>query len=336
MPDRIDNLQLLRLIAASAILFSHAADRFLGDDSPVWRVPWVAGVDLFFVVSGFVMGLLAGGRWGERGEARRFLLRRAIRIVPAYWFFTLLLAAAALAMGGRIDGSRPTLDGMLTSLLFVPWPRASDGQVVPLLAQGWTLNYEVFFYIAVGLALLARRGAWLLAGAFVLLAAAGGLVPQGWWAARFYAEPIILEFLAGLGLAWLHRRGVRMPRWIGAVLGSAAVAWLLTVPAAVPGLDRAFAFGPAAVLAVAAAAFVPQRPPGAGGRLAILGGDASYALYLSHTFVIGVATRLLPPLGLGGWSGLVVTLAAALAAAMLFHLWVERPVTTALRRELKD
>jgi exopolysaccharide production protein ExoZ len=330
--ERIDNLQLLRLLAAFAILFSHAADRFLADESLLWRVPWVAGVDLFFVISGFVMGLLARDKWGSPGEARRFLLRRAIRIVPAYWFLTLLLAATALVAGGQIDGSRPTPGGLAASFLFLPWPRPSDGQIVPLLAQGWTLNYEAFFYLAVGLALLSRRGPWLLAGGFLLLCLAGPLWPADWWAGHFYSDLLILLFLAGMGLAWLHGRGVRVGGLGACLLGVSAAAWLLLVAPAAASLGRAAAFGPAAVLAVAGAALLPQSEAGAFKRLLILGGDASYALYLSHPFVIGAAVRLLPAVGLQGWAALVPTLLLALGTSIAFHLMVERPVTLALRR----
>lgn len=51
----LTNIQLLRLIAAAAVLLSHGADLFLPDDSLIWAVPWTAGVDIFFVISGFVM-----------------------------------------------------------------------------------------------------------------------------------------------------------------------------------------------------------------------------------------------------------------------------------------
>jgi peptidoglycan/LPS O-acetylase OafA/YrhL len=328
----LDNLQVLRLVAAAAILFSHAADRFLTNSSIVWRVPWVAGVDLFFVISGLVMGLLAHGCWGQPAEARRFLLRRAIRIVPTYWFFTLLLAGAVLVSGGQIDGSRVTGESLAASLLFLPYPRPSDGQLVPLLAQGWTLNFEMAFYLAVGLALLSRRGPWLLGGGFLLLAASGRWWPLSWSAARFYADPIILEFLAGTGLALLHWRGLRLHWSVALLLGGLAVGWLGYAEQLLQTGERAILFGGAAVLAVAAAALGPSAPAGRFKRTLMLGGDASYALYLSHTFVVGAAIRMLPGAGLDSWGGLLLTMLAALAFATAFHLIAERPITARLQR----
>lgn len=327
----VDNLQLLRLLAASAVLVSHAASRFVPEDGPFWRVPWVAGVDLFFVISGFVMALLAHGRWGRPGAAGAFMVRRIVRIVPAYWFFTLLLAAAALIAGGQIDGSRATFSGLLTSLFFVPWPRPSDGEIVPLLAQGWTLNYEMFFYLAVALALRLRSGPKWLVGGFVLLAASASFWPAHWWVARFYANPIILEFVVGMALGWLYLAGVRIGRLAAVGLCVAALAWLLFAPAALHEAGRFLWFGPAAALAVAGAVLVRSGRPRRIKRAAMLGGDASYALYLSHPFVIGVGVRLLPELGIGPWSSFALTVVAALAFALLFHLLVERPATDRLR-----
>ena len=143
---RVGNVQLLRALAASSVLLSHAADVLIPDNDAWQAIPWTAGVDLFFVISGFVMMLLCDGQFGSPGIARHFLTRRIIRIVPSYWFFTALLAALLLIEPTVTRNTVLTAPIAISSFLFVPWPR-TDGLLNPLLSQGWTLNYEAFFTV---------------------------------------------------------------------------------------------------------------------------------------------------------------------------------------------
>lgn len=324
------NLQFLRFIAAAAVLFSHSADLLVPHASVVWKVPWTAGVDLFFVISGFIMVWLTSGQFGVRGAAGRYLLRRMIRIVPPYWFFTLAMIATALVAGEHVRNQRLGAAQLVTSFLFVPWPRG-DGALNPILSQGWTLNYEAFFYLCFAAAMMSRRGLAWLAAAFVALAAAQPLVPEGWFVLRFYCSPIILEFLGGMGLARLHMAGLRMPRW-GMVLGAAVAVPLYLALGGIGVTERAFAWGLPAL--VFAAGFLLSREParlGAPGRLLKLGGDASYTLYLSHTFCVNAVVLAWQTLALPfPWLAVVSAMLAAFAFAVLFYLAVERPVTRAL------
>ena len=319
---RVGNVQLLRALAASSVLFSHAAD-VLFPGNGAWRaVPWSAGVDLFFVISGFVMMLLSDGRFGRPGSAGHFLVRRIIRIVPCYWFFTLLMVALLMVAPTVTRNTMLTAPVAITSFLFIPWPRA-DGLLRPLLSQGWTLNYEAFFYCAFALALLARRGILLLSIAFVALVIAGLLFPAMWFVAAFYSSPIILEFLAGMGLAQIYIRGVRIGRPAMAAL--AALAVIIAGTGTIwPDAPRLIAYGVPALLLAAAFILRPEAPQRGGVRhFGEALGDASYALYLSHPFAVNGVGLLL---GTGPFV-LLLALAGSIGFAMIFHRWVERPVT---------
>ena len=326
--DRVGNIQLLRALAAGAILMSHAADVLL-PKSDAWRaVPWSAGVDLFFIISGFVMMLLSEGRFGRAAEASHFIVRRVIRIVPSYWFFTLLMVALLIVFPSAVRNTALNAPVAITSLLFIPWPRA-DGLLRPLLSQGWTLNYEAFFYFAFALALLSRRGALLLAIAFITLVAAGPLFPAPWFAAAFYSDPIIVEFVAGMGLAQLYIRGVRV-RWPAMAL-LVAMAMITAAGFVVrPEVPRVIAFGmPAFLLAVAAMLRPEARTKSRVRRFGEALGDASYVLYLSHPFVVNGMKLLMG----SGPEVLILSLGASLGFAILFHRWIERPVTDWLNRK---
>ena len=237
----------------------------------------------------------------------------------------MLLAALLLVAPAATRNTQLSAPIAVTSFLFVPWPRA-DGLLNPLLSQGWTLNYEAFFYSAFALALLSRRGAKLLAAGFVALVLAGPLFPEGWLVATFYSDPIILEFLAGMGLALLYTRGARISR--SAMVALAALA----VVAAMAWLDgpRVIAFGIPALLLAAAAILQPEGQEK--GRLRRFGealGDASYVLYLSHPFVVNGVQRLLGPGGVGVF---LLALAGSISFALVFHQRVEAPVTRWLNR----
>lgn len=331
---KILNLQILRFIAALGVLFSHAADLTLSGDAALWSFPWTAGVDIFFVISGMIMTILTADRFGQPGAARQFVTRRIIRIVPIYWLFTALMIATVILLPGQVRNSLADGASIITSVLFVPWPRG-DGQIVPILAQGWTLNYEAFFYLAFALALLHRRGLAVLAAGLAVLAMLHAAIPQSIVALHFWSDPIIIEFVAGIGLARLWLGGVRLRTVVAFML--AAISLLLFATAEPIGLHqygRMVANGvPAAMLC---AAFLFAAEPGAPGTLRLAfaaGGDASYALYLSHTFTIN-AVVLAIGVRVTGWATMAIAIACAIAVSIVTHRLVERPMLRALHRRV--
>lgn len=215
----ISNLQVLRFVAALSVLTAHAADLFLRDRGLLGGVPLNGGVDIFFLISGFVMTWVTRGDMPGGPSARAFLVRRAIRIVPAYWFFTTLLVLVVLHSPELVRNTVVDPESVATSYAFIPWPRP-DGKINPILSQGWTLNYEAFFYLAFAAALLVKRGLIFLLGAFCALAAASVVVSPESFTLWFYTDPIILEFVAEA--SW------RNCTWPGCACrpGAPAYAWL--------------------------------------------------------------------------------------------------------------
>src|SRR5512139_3258831 len=150
--------------------------------------------------------------FGEGGGWRRFLERRLIRIVPLYWLITAAYVAIVLAAPGTLPIASDKVAYVLKSFLFIPVLRADD-DLRPLIGQGWTLDYEMFFYVVFGLAMLLPRARAILALSIVF--------PVLAWLGRdltvvspilfTWTDGLILEFLFGVYVGLAYRAGWRLP-----------------------------------------------------------------------------------------------------------------------------
>ena len=335
-------VQILRGLAALLVVVFHAGlmvqDRIpgLGDE---WVLRFgAAGVDIFFPISGFVMVISTRALLGRRDGWRSFARRRIIRIVPLYWLATTAKILAVLAVPALALRTELSWWHSVASYLFVFVPD-SNGSVQPVVPVGWTLNYEMFFYALMAAVIFSRRPLVpTLAGLLLLVAAASAFVPAS-VAPLTVFNPIVLEFLAGMWIAVLVSRGLRLSP--AGALGVAVLA--LTMLAATDRLEaatvehwRLLAWGlPGAALLYAAVSLEPGIAARRW-RFARLLGDASYALYLSHGFVLPVCAVVLAR---AGWAGPAaaalafgVAILASVAVGIATHLWIERPMTDWLMR----
>lgn len=337
--ETLYTVQGLRCIAALAVVVSHAADLLIPHDASnawFWSIPWTGGVDLFFVISGFIMLYLSHDAFGQAGAARGFLTRRIVRIVPSYWFFTTLTVIAVAAAGGRLKGTTIHWPQLVASYGFIPWPR-DDGAMVPIVGQGWTLNYEMLFYGLFALALLSRRGLGLPCVILPSLVLTHGLYPADWRALRFWSEPIVLEFLGGMMLARLYLANVRLsPVATAAMIGLGIAVFALGDDLGLRFLGRAGSPGIPALSVCAGIALAPQpQIVGRGWRAIGAGGDASYALYLAHYLIVNAVILGWKHLAVGlPWLGVLSAILVSCVAAILFHNLLERPVVDWLRKRI--
>ncbi len=342
-------IQGLRALAALSVAFVHFGHDAItgGTDPSGWLnaadnfLPWGAGVDIFFVISGFVIVHASAPLFGARSGAGIFLHRRLARIVPLYWLMTALFVAVLLASHAAIHGDIGGPAYIAASFGFIPWPRP-DGLMQPAFGLGWTLNYEMFFYVVFTPFLVLRRNAAVAAaiavlGLFVLV---GQLHPFANQQLGFWANPIILEFCAGMLLAQAFAAGVTLPLGARIVLPAAAVIALHFSAAAAP-VFRPLVFGIPALMLVAAAALAPA--PAAlsrAARLLVRLGDASYAMYLVHPFVMRALSiswhKIHAHTELSG----IIYVAAGLITAQLCALAInrkfERKLNTLLRGKSGD
>ncbi len=334
------SIQILRAVAALGVLFHHTAHEVAAKTGVVvplnQLVVGAAGVDLFFVISGFVMVYASDRLFAAPGASRVFFLRRLARIVPLYWTVTAILVGYIYLAHRIFPPPFITTEGVFASFLFVPWP-LPNGAMAPVHALGWTLNYEMFFYAVFALAvMLPRRSAvFVVTTLFMLLVALALLVPQRQPFA-FWFSPIILEFCFGMLIALAWRDGRRLPRWASALLIAAALCGYAGSAMWGPFVAfRALEWGLPGAALVAAFALAREAPP-AGPVARFFGflGDASYSLYLVHALVIPLVRRLMPAVDgvLMPWLYALALIGASLAAAACSYQWFERPITRVLQR----
>lgn len=306
------SLQYLRAIAATAVVVFHTE----------WShtVLGAAGVDIFFVISGFVMAMV-----GDRAPSpRAFITARALRIVPLYWLVTVAQGVAG----------HESLRRILLSIAFIPH-LDPKGNAWPVVIPGWTLNYGVFFYVLVTGLLFAPYWIrlWALGLALLALVVSGLVLHPVNVVAITYTNPILLEFMAGIVLHRAWRRGWLRSDRIGVGLFGLGVVSLLaqfTWPA--PEAWRLLQWGLPASLIVAGSLGIE-----AGGRMPVwpwlsLAGSASYAVYLMHGTVLHHLQSPVRPLPAPVAVGMLVV--ACLVVGVGVHFLIERPVTAALRRLL--
>lgn len=320
----LNNVQALRALAAFLVVIHHMMALKLGMD----RGPASFGrfgVDIFFVISGFIMVYTT--RSG--GETRSgFLNKRLIRIVPIYWIITVCLFARSILMG------RPeiTLERFFGSLLFV--------EPIPLLYVGWTLNFEMLFYVLFSIFVTVRRE--IVRVCVITLALSAILVTDAVIAIgnpvfQFFARPILLEFAAGMFLAILsERKEWRLGLPVGSAIMVAAFALLALFYAVGDGWGRTLVAGPLSFVIVGTAIALENNGKVIGSRTILLLGAASYSLYLTHIFVLkAVEWAAHYVFSSTIWSDVIfVTLApfACLIAAAAIFLGMEAPLTKRLRK----
>ncbi|WP_421785834.1 acyltransferase family protein [Hyphobacterium sp.] len=342
-PRQLHSIQVLRGLAALAVVIGHLWQievRFLGEEltSSVMLIGF-AGVDMFFVLSGFVMVHVTRGMETDTRSNAHFLYKRVTRIYPPYWVFTILMIAAIL-IAPDTNTERLNAPAIVDSFLLLP---QFD---VPILPVGWTLVHEMYFYIVfTGLLFLPRRWlpfallAWLLAVA----------VGTGYGLHRLTAtfsiifNPLTLEFLLGAALALWQPK---LPQWAGGLAVAIGASALLAAAYAMGPLSvetfpalwtRFFVFGlPVFLIVLGMLSFETDKPAGLYAALVRLG-DWSYSLYLGHLIFLAAGARLwvmiVPDIGwVDNLAMLSLGVAGCILAAGLSYHWIERPMLVATRR----
>lgn len=323
-PGVVLSIQYLRCIAAMLVVWQHAAGQVAAIDFQFGA----NGVDLFFVISGFVMVATTAGR---ETRPAAFMRRRLLRIVPLYWMLTSAMVSVSLMVPGTFSSLVVETDTFFKSLLFIPHFSASfPDQVLPLLAPGWTLNFEMYFYLVFALSLVlpeSRRIAALVAffGASAALGWVFGPFDTAW--GQTYTSPLLLEFVAGalIARAWLAGRlNLSVHLSVAAVvLGFVA---LLFVDMGVEGLSELVG---ASLVVIGA---LNKTLAGWRHELLLKLGDASYSIYLTHLFTLAAVRvtlgQLVPPgpnLAID-WFFMGLGPVASAAVGYMTYLCVEKPL----------
>lgn len=334
----IFNLQILRGLAALGVVFYHTDFRLPGD-----RHTEFFGVSRFFVISGFIMCFIT--RDAESGDAHAgsFLTKRAIRIVPLYWLCTMALIVLFNhppithhfdPLWTWIITNTPPL---LRSLFFVP----SDQ--TPMLGVGWTLNLEVYFYVVFAAALtISRTLAPLIAAAVVYAVIKANDFGVENFLIKFYAHSYIHYFLHGITLFYVwtftkdHLR--KWARWPTIIVCAAIFVGCYGSQFVAPQLplhDYGTVYFP--ILLTAAALFAASNGADITWKPLVLIGDASYAIYLTHTIfmekfrVMRYFGEIALPSPKESTGVMIGVLICSITIGIAVHRWIERPMLKLIR-----
>ena len=333
-PKRVVSIQYLRALAAILVVVQHANTGPIHLD--IVRPDLATfGVDLFFVISGYIMWTTTSA---TSRTPRQFWVARIIRIVPLYWAFTSLYLAIELVHPAALQNPSTDLAFIVKSYAFVPAVHPVIGNISPIYSLGWTLNYEMFFYFIFGVALVVRRRTARLVAITLAL---GGLVSAGlaWHPAnpilQTYSSELLLEFLFGALIGALSERLMSWGARVAGPMLIAATLWLIAAYFGKLSGDDFVLFGLPAVQTVAGFVALERRLQIRPVSFALLIGDASYSLYLSHPFVLRALYLALPTAtaaanpAIGLFCIALVSLAAIPIAIVIYRV-VERPILAVL------
>ena len=295
------------------------------------------GVDIFFVISGFVIALVLDN---PKLTTQRFLADRIARIVPLYWVLTFGVFVGALIAPELLNSTTADLGNLLKSLFFIPY-RKESGNIFPMLFVGWTLNYEMLFYAATAVAMmLVRRHRLLFTSVllFVIFCAAKASHSHGVFGA-FYTNQRMFEFPLGFLAYQLFKFGVQIKLPLAGCMAVAAYAWMAYIDWHDLSNAPLLYYGlPAFVLIASTLSLEPAMGSGWMTRAAIFIGNASYAIYLSHPYCVEAARKLLPD-AIDGFDptaplGVALTMIVATAMGAALYQFVDWPLHTHARRLL--
>ena len=283
------SIQLLRFLACALVIVSHLRTEFglaaFGS----------SGVDVFFVISGFIIYHVTAK------DSPHFFTKRLIRIVPLYWFGTLALALVALQAPSLLNNVEFDPTRVLASLLFLPY-WTPDKAYLPILMLGWSLNYELLFYFLFFVSMrISHRHRFAVCSAILAALALTHPLAEAGSAHAFWSNAYIVEFTYGMAIGF----AVERTRWIAnatlpiilsiLVFGVYCLALFPEYGPVEAGAWRFLTIGlPSAllVIAVLSAEQTFRRLPGVLRRHIGTLGDLSFAAYIFHIYVMGLAKRV--------------------------------------------
>lgn len=305
-----------------------------------WPLGLAHGVDLFFVISGFIVVVATQD---SAVTPRLFLLRRFLRIAPLYYALIVFMLLVFALRPGLLQSFVFEWPHVLASFAFWPTINPATGETAPVLIPGWTLQYEMFFYVLFALAMPAGRWSLALLGAIFLALVAIGQAWTGSTAFSFFTAPMILQFLMGVGLGRAFQQGLfsRAPlahTWTcrAGVMAGVVLAFigLIFAPAVLPALWAPLESGILAVLIVAGLVWLEQDNLMPNWPWLLVMGDTSYAIYLAHPSILSASYQIWTALKLPAslWGLAFACVAASIAAGLLLHAVIELPLRRRLRR----
>lgn len=305
---KLISIEILRGLAATLVVIVHvmAETQFRSQGSSLLNFYnlqhfGLVGVDIFFVISGFIMVLIHGNDFLKPKGSLIFLKKRFLRIAPLYWFFTIIASFFLIAMPD-FSSRGLTFDFVhfLMSLAFIPWNN-SAGTIFPVLGVGWTLNYEMYFYLLFAICLMFNRKFFLLILSTFFI---GGIIFSTNTSInipilKMIGSPLLLEFLGGVFIGWLYKKNILIKNYYLLLI----ISLFLLISNVFFHFESSYKFIyfglPSALLLYSLISLEKSSnifesiSPKVIKPLLIVG-SSSYSIYLSHPFILKAVYRFLP------------------------------------------
>lgn len=320
------------------VVLSHSMTYFYSTQDLILRKLGTFGVDIFFVISGFIMIYSTSAK---RISPITFMIGRIERVAPLYWLFTTLLILMVLISPETFSTVKLEIWNVVSSYFFIASESTSstfNGSFKPVLYIGWTLNYEMFFYLIFAFSLFLSEQRQLffifvIMLSFIFL----GFVSNTNGLLGYYSDPILLEFCVGVFLGKVYVTGKIKPSKIAFfALAFAIFFFFLTCEF---GWHRVFYSGVPASIVVFSALSLPNFTGRLNSALNLIG-DASYSIYLSHFFTIGTLSMLR---GIFGYYSntsfsnaiifIITNVVASTVIGIFFYIFLEKKINFILRRK---
>lgn len=341
---RLEGVEIARGIAALLVVCFHVTGtmglpKYFGEYPLGGALSFgYAGVDFFFVLSGFIIYYSTCKRHGQLGEVVRYLKHRLIRIYPVYWGVALFLLPLSFFMGHAVSLSNVVKDLAL-------WPHEG----YPFVVVAWTLRHEMLFYLSFMLFFMSVRLAWgyffiwgalIVSAQFVQLDQPAALI-------SLYLNDHNLEFLLGIVVAWYIRRDVERVGnggWlflIGAAVFLAAGGFESLVQKSLDPVESRshyhLLYGVGAFCMLLGLPRIKIDAAGLYAKVGLFLGRASYSIYLIHFAVISAVIKLLTKMHVPLWLDFTLLVLSGVLVGALLYQFVEQPLLRWLRsRYLKE
>ncbi|MEZ5757239.1 MAG: acyltransferase [Emcibacteraceae bacterium] len=321
MTERYHTLQILRAFAAWMVFYYHFMmqfHRFETDNILGYAFSEYGefGVDIFFVLSGFVMYFSAKP---DSAKSFSFFIKRVFRVVPAYWFYTFMVIFCLALFPIGFSYTDYTAQSLVLSLLFIPHDNPSGWMPSPLLTVGWTLNFEMAFYTILSISLaISQKYARILC--FLIVASLPIIWPKNTLFSAVLGNSLLYEFLAGFTIAYLISTNffkiIFKARFIAAVV-TGLVGLALWKYYHVHDIFRLFAAGFIVLSAVLFNRYIHEKNMIANFLIKL--GDYSFSTYLAHTIILGIVFHFFHD-PLSSTQEIIILIAMTLALLMISKL----------------
>ncbi|HED2468190.1 TPA: acyltransferase [Enterobacter mori] len=346
--NKLYSIQILRGLAAVAVVIDHVTHymhkSFSGESwlysSNIYNVGGF-GVDLFFCISGFIMVITTYNKPSGFSQSLTFLKKRFVRIYPTYWFYCILTLALPFILYGKTDLiSKYDPLFLLQSFLLLP-AKISESSFSPFLGQGWTLQYELYFYLVFALALLVLSG-WkviaLCSSIIIALLATSKYSTFNESVHYLVSNPIVIDFIMGMIAAKLYIslscKGVSLPPIIGGIALFVTVLLISFNVIYKSPIDRVILFGVPSFFIVTLFSLVSINPVKLINKFLVQLGEASYTIYLAHMIFIWTAIKYTQSLKLVKADIAIVLIVSLICFfSYIMYVAVERNLTSAFNKK---